>query len=59
MLEITDVQGIPTATERKMTTPQEGELHGDQFTDPKYDVGISEDIFSERYLKSPPSEYIN
>lgn len=59
VLEITDVQGIPTATERKMTTPKKDNFTVISFSDPKYDVGVSEDIFSERYLKSPPSEYIN
>ena len=59
VLEITDVQGIPTATERKMTTPKKENFTVISFSDPKYDVGVSEDIFSERYLKSPPSEYIN
>lgn len=58
-LEITDVEGIPTATERKMTTPKKDNFTVISFTDPKYDVGVSEDIFSERYLKSPPSQYIN
>ena len=59
VLEITDVQGIPTATGRKMSTPKKENFTVITFTDPKYDVGISEDVFSERYLKSPPSQYIN
>lgn len=58
VLEIQDVDGIPTATERRMTTPRKDNFTVISFTDPKYDVGISEDIFSERYLKSPPSQYI-
>jgi outer membrane lipoprotein-sorting protein len=59
VLEITDVQGIPTATKRKMTTPKKQNSTVISFAGSQYDVGISEDIFSERYLKSPPSEYIN
>lgn len=59
VLEITDVQGIPTATARKMTTPKKENSTVITFADPKYDVGVSADVFSERYLKSPPSEYIN
>jgi outer membrane lipoprotein-sorting protein len=59
VLEITDVQGIPTATVRKMSTPKKDNFTVISFADPKYDVGIAEDIFSERYLKSPPSQYIN
>jgi outer membrane lipoprotein-sorting protein len=59
VLEITDVQGYPTATARKMTTPRKNNSTIITFADPAYDVGISGDIFSERYLKSPPSQYIN
>jgi hypothetical protein len=59
VLEITDVQGYPTATARKMTTPKKDNSTVITFTNPAYDIGVSENIFSERYLKSPPSEYIN
>jgi outer membrane lipoprotein-sorting protein len=59
VLEITDVQGYPTATARRMTTPKKGNSTLITFAEPAYDVGISGDIFSERYLKSPPSQYIN
>jgi outer membrane lipoprotein-sorting protein len=58
VLEIQDVDGIPTATKRKMTTPRKDNTTVITFGDPQYDVGISEDIFSERYLKSPPSQYL-
>ena len=59
VLKIEDVDGIATATERKMSTPRKENSTVITFSDPHYDVGISEDIFSERYLKSPPSQYIN
>ncbi|RKZ12019.1 outer membrane lipoprotein-sorting protein [bacterium] len=59
VLEIQDIQGIPTATERKMSTPKKENFTVISFADPKYDVGLTKDIFSERYLKSPPSQFIN
>ena len=54
-----DVDGIATATARKMTTPGKKNFTVISFDDSHYDVGISEEIFSERYLKSPPGEFIN
>ena len=58
-LKIEDVDGIATATARKMTTPGKKNFTVISFEDSRYDVGISEEIFSERYLKSPPGEFIN
>jgi len=58
-LKIEDVDGIATATVRKMTTPGKNNFTVISFDDSHYDVGISEEIFSERYLKSPPGEFIN
>ena len=28
------------------------------YSDVKYDVGLPEDIFTERYLRQPPNQYI-
>jgi hypothetical protein len=41
-----------------MTTPRKDNRTRIVFSDISYDRGISADIFSERYLKSPPREYI-
>ena len=56
--EITDIQGHPTITKRTMKNLKSG--HGTEVTlsDVKYDVGIKDDLFSERHLKSPPKELI-
>jgi len=58
ILKIETADGYPTAVERRMTTPRKENATTIVFSDVNYDLGISEDIFSERYLKSPPREYI-
>lgn len=61
VLEITKVEtieGYPTAIERRMTTPRKQNNTVIVFSAIDYDQGISADIFTERYLKSPPREYI-
>jgi len=58
VLEVKDVQGFKTVMKSKMTDTNIG---GDTFMEysvVKYDVGLSDDIFTERYLKNPPSQYI-
>jgi len=57
--KIETVDGHPTAVERTMTTPRKDNRTEIVFSDVKYDQGIKADIFSERYLKSPPREYIS
>jgi outer membrane lipoprotein-sorting protein len=57
-LEIKDEGGYPTATKRRMTTPRKENNTLIEFGSIQYDQGIGEDIFTERYLKSPPREYI-
>lgn len=61
ILEVTKVEtvdGFATAIERRMTTPRKQNSTTIVFGSIDYDQGISADIFSERYLKSPPREYI-
>jgi outer membrane lipoprotein-sorting protein len=55
---VESVDGHPTAVERRMTTPRKNNNTLIVFSDVQYDRGIGEDIFTERYLKSPPREYI-
>lgn len=57
-LKIETVDGYPTATERRMTTPGKENATTIVFANIDYDMGVGEEIFSERYLKSPPREYI-
>jgi outer membrane lipoprotein-sorting protein len=61
VLEVNKIEtadGHPTAVDRTMSTPRKGNSTRIVFSDVHYDLGIKEDIFTERYLKSPPHEYI-
>ena len=58
ILKVETVDGHPTAVERRMTTPRKNNNTLIVFSDVHYDQGINTDVFSERYLKSPPREYI-
>ena len=55
---IETVDGYATATKRTMTTPRKDNTTVIEFSEIEYDMGVEEKIFSERYLKSPPREYI-
>ncbi|MCA9727107.1 MAG: outer membrane lipoprotein-sorting protein [Candidatus Eisenbacteria bacterium] len=52
------MEGIPTVVERRMTDEVRGNVTTVVFTEIDYDVGLPEDLFTERYLKSPPREYV-
>jgi hypothetical protein len=55
---IEEIDGIVTVTERTMKDVKKDHYTTVTFSEVKYDVGISPDIFTERYLKNPPREYI-
>lgn len=62
VLEVTKIEtidGYATAVERRMTTPRKQNNTTIAFGSIDYDQSIDADIFSERYLKSPPREYIS
>jgi outer membrane lipoprotein-sorting protein len=56
--KIETIQDIPTATERKMTLPAENRYTIVSFQSVAYNVGLSDDIFTERYLRTPPRQFI-
>ncbi|HKK21735.1 MAG TPA: outer membrane lipoprotein-sorting protein [candidate division Zixibacteria bacterium] len=57
--KVDTVDGIPTVTIRKMDNVQKKSFTTVDFTSIKYNVGIEADVFSERYLKTPPRKYIH
>ena len=57
-LEIKDINGIPAVTERSMKNIKTGHRTDVTFQEIEYNLGIGDDIFSERYLKRPPQEWI-
>lgn len=56
--EIEESDGILTVTRRSMEDVKGGSKTIVEFSKIEYNVGLDEDIFSERYLKNPPRKYI-
>ena len=56
--KIETVDGFATAVDRKMSTPRKGNSTTISFGSIAYDIGLDAGIFAERYMKSPPREYI-
>ncbi|HAZ10614.1 MAG TPA: outer membrane lipoprotein-sorting protein [Candidatus Omnitrophica bacterium] len=57
-VEIKDIDGIMTITKRLMRNVKTGHRTEVTFQSVEYNVGIGDDIFSERYLRRPPLEWI-
>ncbi len=57
-VEIKEIQGYPTVIKRTMTNVQSGHRTEVVFKDVKYNIGLTERLFSERFLKMPPRRWI-
>jgi len=57
-LETKDIQGNPTVTKSKATDLETGSSTIIEFSDIEYDIGLEEDIFTERYLRRPPRQWL-
>ncbi len=57
-LEVEEVGGIPTVTKARVKDIPSGGATVMNFSGVKYDVGLDESIFTERYLRKPPRKYI-
>jgi len=57
-LEVKEIQGYPTVTKMKASDLNSRASTVTEFTDIKYDVAMADDIFTERYLRNPPSQWI-
>jgi len=51
-------QGYLTVTEARMEDLQTGGHTTIEYSQVEYDLGLPEDIFTERYLRKPPMQYI-
>lgn len=56
--KVEDISGFPTITIRSIENVEKGSKTIVDFSKITYNVGITEDIFTERYLKTPPRQYI-
>jgi len=57
-LEVKDIGGYPTITKMKASDLNSGPSTVTTFTDAKYDVGLTDAIFTERYLRRAPVQWI-
>lgn len=55
-LEIKEIQRHPTVTKSRVEDLAGGGETVSVFSDIRYDIGLSDDIFTERYLHRPPRE---
>jgi hypothetical protein len=55
-LEVQKFDGVPTVTVSRVTDLAAGSSTLAEFKSIRYDIGLKEDIFSERYLRRPPRE---
>lgn len=58
VLEVTDVQGKPTVLHSKITQFSDHSYTEMQFRNVKYDVGLPDNVFSERSLRTPPKTWL-
>jgi outer membrane lipoprotein-sorting protein len=57
--KIETIDGIETVTQRTMKDVEDGQHTTVYFNNISYNSGVTDDIFTERYLKTPPRKYIN
>lgn len=58
VLEVDTIQGYTTVTKSRMKNLRDGSQTVIEYENVTYDVGIPKDIFSERYLRQPPTQYL-
>ncbi len=57
-VKVETIDGYPTVTESRMEDAQVGGATTMIYSTVKYDIDLPDDIFSERYLRNPPREYL-
>jgi len=57
-LEVKEIQGYPTVTKMKATDLNANSSTITEFGDIQYDLGLSNDIFTERFLRTPPQQWL-
>ncbi|MCK4994946.1 MAG: outer membrane lipoprotein-sorting protein [Candidatus Omnitrophica bacterium] len=58
-IEVKDINGHPTVTKSKATDLAVGSNTVIDFLNVEYDLGIEDEIFTERYLRRPPRKWLN
>jgi len=57
-LKVETVQDIPTVTKASMSDSRIGGNTVIDYADVRYNAGLPDDIYTERYLRNPPNEYL-
>lgn len=57
-LKVETIDGFPTVVEARAEDLRAGSSTINTFTDVEYDVGLKENIFTERFLRRPPREVV-
>jgi len=57
-LEVKEVQGFPTVTRSVMKDLRTGSETSINYSKVEYNLDLTEDIFTERYLRNPPRAYL-
>ena len=57
-LQVETLQGYPTVTRASMTNLQTGSTTVLAYAEVRYDVGLPEDVFTERFLRRAPRQYL-
>ncbi len=56
VLEVKDIQGLPTVVKSRVDDLDSGGNTVTEFKEVKYNIGLEDKIFTERYLRRPPRE---
>jgi len=56
--EVATIQGYPTVTKSRMANLRTGSVTEVTYSGVRYDVGIPDDVFTERYLRRAPRKYL-
>ncbi len=57
-MKVETIDGFPTVTKSSMANLDSGSKTVMEYANVKYNVGLAEEIFQERYLRRPPREYL-
>lgn len=57
-LQVEDIQGFKTVTKSRMQDLKAGGETVIEYSRVEYDIGVPEDVFTERYLRRPPQQYV-
>lgn len=56
--EVVEIKGIPTVIRRSMKNQQSGHRTEAAYANTHYDLGIEDNLFSERFLRQPPRKWL-